>query len=446
MTSAIDETHDGTRRSWVSSAARHPQFPLQNLPFGIFSRGDGEQRGGVAIGDEIFDIKAAVAAGLFSGPAEQAAMAACGPTLNPLMALGRAPRAALRKRLWQLLADGSPERGNAEKLASSLLHRSADCKLHLPAAVGAYTDFYAGIQHAHNGGVRAKRNPPLLPNYKYVPVAYHSRASSVVPSGTTVRRPSGQIKLGAAEPIFAPCRQLDFELELGIWIGPGNDLGHPIPIDRARDHVVGLCMLNDWSARDVQNWETLPLGPFLAKNFSTTVSPWVVTAEALSPFQQSQPPRPDGDPRPLPYLWDDNDQQHGAFDVTIEAYIATEAMRAKGMPAQRVAVSNLKHLYWTIGQMVAHHTCGGCNLQPGDLFGSGTISSPDPAGFGSMRELSQDGAAPLVMPTGETRSYIQDGDEVVLRARAERDGFASIGFGDCSGRIIGSGIPAPVQA
>lgn len=437
MSSSIDETHDKNRSSWVPSAEGHPQFPIQNLPFGIFSRQDGEPRGGVAIGDEIFDTKAAVESGLFAGASEQAAIAACGPTLNAFMALGRAPRAALRKRLSQLLAADSPERAKAERLASSLLHRSADCKLHLPAAVGAYTDFYAGIQHAYNGGVRAKRQPPLLPNYKYVPVAYHSRASSVVPSGTSIRRPNGQIKLGADEPIFGPCRQLDFELELGIWIGPGNDLGDPIPIDRADEHIVGLCMLNDWSARDVQNWETLPLGPFLAKNFGTTVSPWVVTVEALAPFRRPQSPRPAGDPRPLPYLWDDDDQQQGAFDIIIEAYIATEAMRAKGLPPHRVTVSNLKHLYWTVAQMVAHHTCGGCNLRPGDLFGSGTISAPEPSGFGSMRELSQDGQSPLVLPTGETRSYIQDGDEVILRARAERDGFAPIGFGDCGGRVLG---------
>jgi fumarylacetoacetase len=433
----IDETHDSARESWVPSARSHPVFPLQNLPIGVFSRRGEGPRGGVAIGDRIFDLKRALEAGLFSGVAEQAAKAAAWPALNPFMALRPPARVALRKRVFALLAADGGENAAARKLADRLLHDAADCTMHVPAAIGAYTDFFAGIHHAHNGGVRNKRNPPLLPNYKYVPVAYHSRASSIVPSGTDVRRPNGQRKLaGEDAPAFGPTRKLDFELELGVWIGPGNGLGDPIPVSKAGDHVVGLCMLNDWSARDIQAWEYQPLGPFLSKNFGTTISPWVVTMEALAPFRQAQQPRPEGDPRPLPYLWDEADQERGAFDITLEAWLSTEAMRRDGTPAHRLSVSNVNHLYWTLAQMVAHHTCGGCNLQPGDLFGSGTISAPESTGWGSLSELSDDGRADIRLPSGETRTFLEDGDELTLRARAERAGYVSIGFGDCTGRIV----------
>ena len=240
---------------------------------------------------------------------------------------------------------------------------------------------------------------------------------------------------GATEPSFGPCAKLDIELELGVWIGPGNAPGEPIPVARAGEHVVGLCLLNDWSARDIQEWEMAPLGPFLSKNFGTTVSPWVVTAEALAPFRLAQPPRPAGDPRPLPYLWDDGDQRGGAFDVELEALLQSEAMRAKGLPPQRLSLSNTRHLYWTLAQMVAHHTASGCNLAPGDLFGSGTISAPDASGYGSVRELSQDGEQPIALASGETRKFVEDGDEVILRAHARRAGCISIGFGECRGRI-----------
>ncbi len=436
MASWIDETHDPERRSWVASAQGHADFPIQNLPLGIFSPPGGAPRGGVAIGDKIFDLRVALETGLFSGEAETAAAAAAGATLNPLMALGRGLRSALRKRVSALLAADLPERAKVEKLAARLLHKAADCTLHLPAAVGNFTDFYAGIHHAVNGGRRRGRAEPLFPNYKYVPVAYHSRASSVQASGAGVRRPNGQRKLADQDaPSFGPCRKLDIELELGVWIGPGNALGEPIPIAQAADHVVGLCLLNDWSARDIQAWESEPLGPFLAKNFGTTVSPWVITLEALAPFRQPQPPRPAGDPQPLPYLWDDEDQQAGAFDVELEVLLSTEAMRARGMPPQRLAASNTNHLYWTVAQMVAHHTCGGCNLQAGDLFGSGTISAPEPSGWGSLIELSQDGKQPITLPSGETRAFLEDGDEVIFRAQARRAGFVPIGFGESRGRI-----------
>ncbi len=382
----IDETHDATRESWVASAKGHPEFPLQNLPLGVFRPPAEGARGGVAIGDEIFDLKRAVDAGLFSGEADYAARVASGPTLNALMALGKASRVALRKRLHELLAVGGAGATPAQALGARLLHKAAECKMQLPAAVGAFTDFFAGIHHAYNGGVRNKRSPPLMPNYKHVPVAYHSRASSVVVSGTPVRRPAGQrMQPDEVAPTFGPCRKLDIELELGVWIGPGNGLGEPIPMAQAGEHLVGVCMLNDWSARDTQAWESQPLGPFLSKNFSTTVSPWIVTMEALAPFLQAQPPRPQGDPQPLPYLWDDADQAQGAFDIGIEALIRTETMRSRGMPAHRLALSNLNHLYWTLAQLVAHHTCGGCNLQPGDLFGSGTISAPERSGWAAFR-------------------------------------------------------------
>ena len=437
MTSRIDETHDPRRTSWVKSANGHRDFPIQNLPLGIFSVRGEAARGGIAIGDEIFDLKAALEADFFTGVAEQAAIAAAGPTLNPLMALGSAARVALRRRVSDLLAADGGERASVERIAGRLLSRAADCQLHLPAAIGAYTDFFAGIHHAYNAGVRGGREPPLYPNYKHVPVAYHSRASSVLPSGTAIRRPHGQRLLpGQQAPVFGPCQRLDIELELGVWIGPGNALGQPIPIGQAEDHVVGLCMLNDWSARDIQRWEMAPLGPFLAKNFGTTVSPWVVTLEALAPYRRPQLPRPAGDPQPLPYLWDEADQQGGAFEIEIEALISTPMMRERAMPPHRLALSNVRHLYWTLAQMVAHHACGGCNLQPGDLFGSGTISAPEPSGYGSLAELSDDGNRQIELPTGETRTFLEDGDEAFLRAAARRDGYVTIGFGDCAGRIV----------
>jgi fumarylacetoacetase len=437
MNFKLDETHDIKRRSWVGSANGHHSFPIQNLPFGVFSPPNEEARGGVAIGDEIFDLQRALEAALFKGEAEKAARAASGAALNSFMALGREARIELRRRLSDLLAEDTPEGRQAGGQALRLLHKASACTLHLPATVGSYTDFFAGIHHATNAGARMKREPPLLPNYKHIPVAYHGRASSVVVSGTPLRRPNGQRKLVENEdPKFGPSRKLDIELELGVWIGPGNRLGEPIPISHAAEHIVGLCMLNDWSARDIQSWEYVPLGPFLAKNFGTTVSPWIVTMEALAPFRQPQAPRAPSDPKPLPYLWDDGDQASGAYDIAIEALIRTEKMRAQGTPPHRVAASNVNHLYWTLAQLVAHHTSGGCNLQPGDLFGSGTLSAPERSGWGSLWELTDDGAISIDLPTGEKRTFTEDGDEVILRARASREGYVSIGFGDCAGTIV----------
>jgi fumarylacetoacetase len=308
--------------------------------------------------------------------------------------------------------------------------------MHLPSRIGDYTDFYAGIHHALNVGRLFRPDDPLLPNYKYVPIGYHGRASSILPSGTPIHRPNGQIRPpGEAEPIFGPCARLDYELELGIWIGPGNALGTSVPIGEAAAHIAGFCLLNDWSARDMQTWEYKPLGPFLAKSFATTLSPWVITPEALAPFRTRQQPRQAGDPAPLPYLLDGTDQECGAFDIELEVLILTETMRHQNLDPQRLAFSNAKHLYWTVAQMLAHHTSNGCNLRAGDLFGSGTISAPGDEGCGSLLEATRGGKYPLRLASGEDRRFLEDGDEVVLRAHARSDGFASIGFGECRARI-----------
>ncbi|HEV2300964.1 MAG TPA: fumarylacetoacetase [Stellaceae bacterium] len=437
--SGIDETHDPGRQSWVASAQRHAEFPIQNLPLGVFSRAGEEPRGGVAIGEQIFDLRAGLEAGVFSGAAERAAAAALGPTLNALMELGAGPRRALRRRLSALLAAEGPERGKIEGIAARLLAEARDCTLHLPAAIGSYTDFFAGIHHARNGGRRRDPNNPLNPNYKYVPVAYHSRASSVRPSDVGIRRPSGQrLAAGAATPSFGPSQKLDYELEIAVWVGPGNELGQPIPIGAAGEHVVGLGLFNDWSARDIQQWESQPLGPFLGKSFGSTVSPWVVTVEALAPYRRPQPRRPEGDPRPLSHLWDEDDQREGAFEIELQALLLTEGMREKRLSPHPMSKSNALDLYWTVAQMVAHHASGGCNLAAGDLFGTGTISGETPEGWGSLMELSEIGGRTTALPSGESRAFLEDGDEVIFRAHCRMPGRAPIGFGECRARIIGT--------
>ncbi|WP_444437841.1 fumarylacetoacetase [Pseudomonas sp. A6] len=426
-----------TRRSWLDSANGHPDFPLQNLPLGVFSSPGREPRGGVAIGEHILDLKAALAADLFEGEARHAAEAASGASLNAFFALGAGPRRVLREQLQALLAEGSPQQARMQELGASLLPAQAGCQLHLPAQVGDYTDFYVGIHHANNVGRLFRPDNPLLPNYKHVPIGYHGRASTVVASGAAVRRPNGQtLAPGAEAPGFGPSKRLDYELELGIWIGPGNEMGEAIGIGQAEQHVAGYCLLNDWSARDVQAWEYQPLGPFLAKNFATSVSPWVVTAEALAPFRKAQPPRPEGDPQPLPYLLDEHDQAQGAFDIQLEVLLQTAAMREQGIEPLRLALSNTQNMYWTVAQMVAHHSVGGCKLQAGDLFGSGTLSGPAPEAFGSLLESTLGGKQPLELPGGEQRTFLQDGDEVIFRAWCEREGYPRIGFGECRGVIL----------
>jgi fumarylacetoacetase len=429
----IDQTHDLKRKSWVASANGHADFPIQNLPFGVYSASGGAPRGGVAIGDSILDLKAALEAGLFQGEARRAAEAASAGTLNGFLALGAAARQALRARLSEILTEGSKDRGAAEKA----LHASADCKLHLPARIGDYTDFYVGIHHATHVGQLFRPDQPLMPNYKYVPIGYHGRASSVLPSGVPVRRPRGQSKApDAAAPTVGPSARLDYELELGVWIGGGNALGEPIAIGRAAEHVAGFCLLNDWSARDIQAWEYQPLGPFLGKSFATTISPWIVTPEALAPFRTAQTARPAGDPVPLPYLLDDKDQREGGLALELEVLLLTPGLKEKGLAPHKLSASNARYMYWTVAQMVAHHTSNGCNLQPGDLLGTGTISGTEHAESGSLLESSNGGKDPVRLESGEERRFLVDGDEIVLRARGRRDGYASIGFGDCRAVIL----------
>lgn len=420
-------------RSWVEHANGHSDFPLQNLPLGIFSRGSDERRCGVAIGDAILDLDAVLAAGLFDGQARNAVQATRGGALNAYFALGREARVALRERLLELLGADSPH----QAALKPALYPAAECQLHLPARIGDYTDFYVGIEHAKNVGKLFRPDNPLLPNYKYVPIGYHGRASTIRPSGTDVRRPNGQtLPAGQTEPSFGPCVRLDYELELGIWIGQGNAMGDAIPVAQAGEHVAGYCLLNDWSARDIQAWEYQPLGPFLSKSFISTVSPWVVTAEALEPFRCAQPARPEGDPQPLAYLLDPRDQAGGAFDIELEVLLLTERMREQNLPAHRLTLSNTLSMYWTVAQMVAHHSVNGCQLQPGDLFGSGTLSGAKPGQFGSLLEITEGGKVPIELASGEVRRFLEDGDEIILRARCKRDGVASIGFGECRGKIL----------
>ncbi|CAL4868447.1 hypothetical protein MMA231_02728 [Asticcacaulis sp. MM231] len=416
----IDATHDPKLTSWVASASGHRDFPIQNLPFGLFSPANEAPRAGVAIGDEIIELQALVAAGLRQDSV----------TLDQVLATP-ALRKSLRQQMSQLLSD--PRHADS---AEPYLHSATDCTLHLPTHIGDYTDFYAGIHHAVTVGKLFRPDNPLLPNYKHVPIGYHGRASSIHPTDATVIRPKGQTKAPDAEaPSFGPSKRLDFELELGIWIGQGNDLGMPVDIGDAAHHIAGYCLLNDWSARDFQAWEYQPLGPFLAKNFMTTISPWIITPEAMAPFRQAQQARPEGDPKPLPYLWDEADQATGALGLKLDVLIQTEAMRAQNLPPYSLSQSEARHMYWTAAQLVTHHASNGCNLQTGDLLGTGTISGPTPDSAGSLLELSEGGKKPVILPSDETRTFLEDHDELILRARAEADGFVSIGFGDCRGRI-----------
>jgi fumarylacetoacetase len=424
-------------RSWVTSANDHPDFPLQNLPFGVFSRPGLGKRGGVAIGDFIFDLQIALESGLFSGAAQVAAEGASRGQFNEFFALGAASRQALRTRLLQLLDEHSPQRAQLQALGD-LLQPMSDCQMHLPAQVGDYTDFYVGIHHAMNVGKLFRPDHPLLPNYKYVPIAYHGRASTLCVSGTPVKRPQGQtLAPGAEVPAFGPSKRLDYELEVGVWMGQGNEAGEPIPIAQASQHIAGFCLLNDWSARDLQAWEYQPLGPFLSKSFATSISPWVVTAEALVPFRSAQPARPEGDPKPLDYLFDEQDQRQGALDIELEVLLLTAHMKQQGLAPQRLALSNTLNMYWTVAQMVTHHSVNGCKLQPGDLFGTGTLSGPHAGQFGSLLEMTEGGKQAIELASGETRTFLQAGDEVILKARCRKDGEVSIGFGECRGVVVG---------
>lgn len=428
---ALDFTHDPGRRSWVTTAQTGSGFPLQNLPFGVVAGATGEPHGVVRIGDEVLDLGGLAASGLLTGEAHAAAEAAAHGTLNALFALGSGPRTALRRALHALLVEGGPH----QQTVVGLLTPLKEVDVLLPARIGDYTDFYVGIHHARNIGALFRPDNPLLPNYKWVPVGYHGRASSVRVSGTPITRPHGQLKADeASAPVLAPTRRLDFELELGVWIGPGNRLGAPVSLDDAESHVAGYCLLNDWSARDVQAWEYQPLGPFLAKSFGTTVSPWVITPEALAPFR-SPMRRPEDDPALLPYLDSPRHRASGGLDIELAVLIRTAQMRNDGDAPQLISRSSSRHMYWSVAQMVTHHTSNGCNLQPGDLLGSGTLSGPTAGSEGSLMELSHGGKEPITLPNSETRTFLEDGDEVVLTARAHRPGAASIGFGECVGMI-----------
>ena len=432
---AIDSSHDPKRKSWVSSAnAPDGDFPIQNLPFCAFRRARSaeEFRGGVAIGDSVLDLGALHELGVLDGPAAHSLGACAQPFLNALMGLGPEASSALRAGLSAALRTESTL---APRLRPLLIPQEA-AEYRVAAQVGDYTDFYASIHHATAVGKLLRPDNPLFPNYKWLPVAYHGRASSIRVSGYDFARPAGQVlPPGAALPELAATRRLDYELEVGVFVGRGNELGRSVPLREAESHLFGLCLLNDWSARDIQAWEYQPLGPFLGKSFLTTISPWVVTPEALAPFRIAQAPRPPGDPAPLPYLFDDGDQATGALDIELEVLLLTPGLREKGLAPHPLATSNARHLYWTVAQLLAHHTCGGCNLRQGDIFGTGTISGPSEDTLGSLLEVSAGGRQPVTLPSGETRRFLEDGDTVMMRARCQRDGFATIGFGECCGTI-----------
>jgi fumarylacetoacetase len=435
----VNETHDPRLRSWVQSANTPGcDFPIQNLPFGAFRRSPSAPgRVGVAIGDEILDLNLAAERGVFADAPTLVRNACRASSLNELMRLGPEVWAGLRSTIsgW-LRADAGVPSVHPHAIEPLLVSQSAVAML-LPADIGDYTDFYASLFHATNVGSMFRPDEPLLPNYKHVPIAYHGRASSVVPSGTPVRRPVGQVKPeGASEPLVSTSRRLDYELEVGVFIGSGNDLGDAIPIERAEQHVFGVCLLNDWSARDIQMWEYQPLGPFLAKSFATSISPWVVTLDALEPFRAPAFRRPDGDPAPLPYLDAEAMRARGGIDLRLEVALSTARLREGHQAPHVISRSSLRHLYWTIGQMVAHHTSNGCNLRPGDLLGTGTVSGPTRESRGCLLELTWRGSEPLELPGGETRRFLEDGDEVVFRGYCERDGATRIGLGECRGQIV----------
>jgi fumarylacetoacetase len=438
---ALNETHHPSLRSWISSAnAPGADFPIQNLPFGAFARaGEPGQRIGVAIGAYVLDLHDCASAGLLDrlGPA---VIAACrSTTLNAMAALEPAAVSQLRLRLSRLLRDGNRELRERAGLAERVLVPMPAAAMRLPFDIGDYTDFYASIHHASNVGSMFRPDHPLLPNYKYVPVGYHGRASSIVVSGTPVRRPRGQIRPNPdAPPEYAPTRALDYELEVGFIVGPGNTLGSPVPIDEAGARLFGVCLVNDWSARDIQTWEYQPLGPFLAKSFATTISPWIVTQEALAPFRVAASARPPDDPAPLPYLASAEDQSSGGLALSLEVYLASQQMRAAGLAPARVSSSSFEAMYWTPAQLVAHHTSNGCNLRPGDLLASGTVSGPGEDQRGCLLELTWRGAKPLKLPTGEERRFLADGDEVILHGYCEREGYVRIGLGECRGLIESS--------
>lgn len=431
---ALNETHDPALQSWVASAnTGSSDFPIQNLPFAVFRRkGSSEAfRGGVAIGDQVLDMAAVNAAKALGADVQAQVDAAAQSQLNTLMAMTSAQWSALRLALSRALRAGAAE----EAALKACLVPQADVEFTVPAKVGDYTDFYTSVYHATNVGKLFRPTNPLMENYKWVPIGYHGRASSIRISGVDFKRPSGQLKAPDANPALLPCNRLDYELEMGIYAGAGNAWGDAIGIDDAENHIFGLCLLNDWSARDVQAWEYQPLGPFLSKNFATSISPWIVTLEALAPYRTAFT-RPAEDPQPLPYLSSDTNSQQGALDVQLTVAIQTEKMRTEGQPAEQITQTSYRHAYWTMAQLIAHHTVNGCDLQPGDLLGTGTLSGPTMAEAGALLEITEGGKKPLSLSNGETRTFLQDGDAVVFTGWCEKPGAARIGFGECRATVL----------
>jgi fumarylacetoacetase len=436
MSHPIDTTHDPNLRSWVESAnQQNTDFPIQNLPFGVFRRRESTEssRIGVAIGDQILDLTRCREIGLLEELPEKLQEACTAPNLNALMAMGSEAASTLRRCLSELLRYDE----QTPPPEQEILIPMSEAELLLPATIGDYTDFYASIFHATNVGKLFRPDNPLLPNYKYVPIAYHGRASSIVPSGTSIKRPIGQRKKPEeSTPSFEPSQLLDYELEVGFFVGAGNEQGQPIAIANAEEHIFGLCLVNDWSARDIQAWEYQPLGPFLAKSFATTISPWVVTLDALAPFRCPAFQRAELDPQPLPYLSSELNASHGGIDLTVEVFVRSQQMRDRGMEPFRLSLGTFKQMYWTIAQMLAHHSSNGCNLRPGDLLASGTVSGAEAGSQGCLLEITQRGSKAIALPTGEVRSFLSDGDEVILRGYCEKDGYIRVGFGECRGVVL----------
>jgi len=420
-------------RSWLASANDPAcDFPIQNLPYGVFRRGD-QSRIGVAIGDQILDLDSCAAQDFLAGLPDELIDACRAKRLNPLMSLGPAAWSALRRRITALLAVDDAQ-GQMQARVEPLLVPMREAVMQLPAEIGDYTDFYASIHHATRVGKLFRPDNPLLPNYKYVPIGYHGRASSIVVSGEKIRRPSGQTKPSTAPPVFGPSRSLDYELEVGVFVGTGNHLGQTVPIAEAEQHIFGLCLVNDWSARDIQAWEYQPLGPFLAKSFATTISPWIVPLEALAPYRFPVFERPGDDPEPLDYLRSASSIRDG-IDLTLEVYLQSLQMRKTGTSPALITTGNLRALYWSISQLLTHHTSNGCNLRPGDLLATGTISGPNQGSEGCLLEMKHR-AEPLRLPSGETRTFLEDGDQVTFRAYSHAPGLPRIGFGECTGTIV----------
>jgi fumarylacetoacetase len=436
----INETHDPNLKSWVESANDpDTDFPIQNLPFCIFARTDSqeERRAGIAIGSFVLDLYPCYEALLFDDGEEYSVAAVSDDEALDwaIMHRGGSEHRQFRAKLTKLLLDGADDK--VKSVVNRNLVPISEATFFVPATIGDYTDFYCSIFHATNVGSMFRPDQPLMPNYKYVPIGYHGRASSIVVSGTDIKRPKGQNRSDVEKPpVFIPAKNLDYEMELGFFVGRGNELGSPIPISEAEEHIFGMCLVNDWSARDIQAWEYQPLGPFLAKNFATTISPFVVTMEALAPFRTPAFERPEGDPQSLDYLNDENNRKFGGLDINFEVYIQTERMRNENIEPHLLSRSNAKDLYWTVGQMLTHHASNGCNLQTGDLIASGTVSGREKDERGCLLELTWRGTEPIELPSGETRRFLEDGDEIIMKGYCEREGFRRIGFGECRGRII----------